>query len=119
VARREESNTPLQALTVLNDAVFIEAAQALGAQDLTIGQGDAPLHDRLTLVFRRCLARPPTAEECDLLTQYYSAQLTRLKAKELDAEKIAGAGEGDVVERAAWTLTARTILNLDETITKQ
>jgi hypothetical protein len=119
VARREESNTPLQALTVLNDAVFIEAAQALGAQALTIGQGDAPLHDRLKLVFRRCLARPPTTDERDLLTQYYSAQLTRLKAKELDAEKIAGPGEGDVVERAAWTLTARTILNLDETITKQ
>jgi hypothetical protein len=138
VARRELSNTPLQALTVLNDAVFIEAAQALGniaatsgcdsnaqtdnAQTdkaLTSSQGEPASDVRLTTLFRRCLSRDPTAAELDLLRKYREAQLVRLTAKELDAAKIAGSGEGDVNERAAWTLVARAILNLDEFITKQ
>jgi hypothetical protein len=122
VARREVSNTPLQALTVLNDAVFLEAAQALGAianKALTSGEGESPNQDRLSYLFRRCLTRPPTATERDALSAYYAAQLARLKSKELDAEKVAGPGDGDVNQRAAWTLVARAILNLDETIVKE
>jgi hypothetical protein len=119
VARRELSNTPLQALTVLNDAVFIEAAQALGAKALTSGQGESPDDDRLVYLFRRCLVRPPTADEKTALSAFFQTQLARLKSKELDAAKIAGTGEGNANERAAWTLTSRAILNLDETITKE
>jgi hypothetical protein len=116
VARRELSNTPLQALTVLNDAVFVEAAQALGSIAATSAREP---NEHLALLFRRCLTRSPTDDERQLLAKFYAAQLERLKNKELDAAKIAGPGEGDVVDRAAWTLVARAILNLDETITRE
>ncbi|MCI0360331.1 MAG: PSD1 and planctomycete cytochrome C domain-containing protein [Planctomycetaceae bacterium] len=118
VARRELSNTPLQALTVLNDAVFLEASQALG-KAMTSGPPTQSIEDGVTQLFRRCLSRPPTTDERAALVDYYQAQLVRLRSKELDAAKIAGAGEGDANQRAAWTLTARAIMNLDEAITKE
>jgi hypothetical protein len=116
IARRELSNTPLQALTILSDAVFIEAAQKLGHIAATSGRESV---EPLTQLFRRCLSRPPTMEEHELLTKYHATQLDRLTKKELDAAKIIGTSDGDVNERAAWTLTARAILNLDEFITKE
>jgi hypothetical protein len=116
IARRELSNTPLQALTVLNDAVFLEAAQALGNKALI---NKAPPDHEVSQMFRRCLSRQPTTEEQALLAKYYESQLARFRSKELDAAKIAGPGAGDVNERAAWTLTARAMLNLDEFITKE
>ncbi len=115
VPRREVSNSPLQALTLLNDQVFVEAAQVLGKQ-ITAQQGDTAA--KATDLFRRCLTRPPTDEELQLLQKFYAQQRTRLQSKELDAAAIAGNGEGDPIERAAWTLLARSLLNLDETITK-
>jgi hypothetical protein len=116
LARREVSNTPLQALTLLNNPALLESAQALG-QAATSGRGSLP--DRLTALFRRCLTRPPTAAELTLLANFHETQRQRLAAKELDAAAIAGPGEGDPIDRAAWTLTARAILNLDELITKE
>ena len=115
VPRREVSNSPLQALTLLNDQVFLEAAQAIGKQ-LTALEGSTETKARD--LFRRCLIRPPSDDELKLVRKFYADQITRLTSKELDAAKIAGAGEGDVNERAAWTLVARALLNLDETITK-
>jgi hypothetical protein len=130
IARREVTNTPLQALTMLNEPTLLEAAQALGAKAATSGRGSSPplplgegrgegVRNQMTDLFRRCLTRPPTDDELQLLMQYYGTQKQRLVAKELDAEKIAGPGEGDPIDRAAWTLTARAILNLDEAITKE
>ncbi len=116
VARREVSNTPLQALTLLNDTVFLEAAQALGR--MLAAKAGTP-EERLTYLFQRCLTRPPDAQEQVAILRYYQAQLARLRKKELDGAKIAGSGEGDVAERAAWTLVARSLLNLDEAIVKQ
>jgi hypothetical protein len=115
VARREVSNTPLQALTLLNDTVFVEAAQALGMM-LAARQGTTA--ERAGYLFRRCVTRPPTADELELIVRFYEAQKSRLVAGELNAATISGPGDGDVVERAAWTLLARSLLNLDETITK-
>ncbi len=115
VARREVSNTPLQALTLMNDTVFLEAAQKLGA-DLAARPGT--IDERLTNLFRRCLVRPPTADELRLLNDFLARQQARLANHEVDAAKVAGAGEGNVAERAAWTALARALLNLDETITK-
>jgi hypothetical protein len=116
VARREVSNTPLQALTLLNDSVFVEAAQALGrstsAKTGTVGS-------RAVELFRRCLVRPPSEQELKMLTDFYHAQNRRFESKELDAAAVAGPGDGDVRERAAWTAVARVLLNLDETITKE
>jgi hypothetical protein len=115
VARREVSNTPLQALTLLNDPVFVEASQALGR---TISAHHGSIETRATDLFRRCLVRPPIDAERKTLVEFYQTQLRRFAGKELDAAKIAGPGDGDAAERAAWTALARVLLNLDETIMK-
>lgn len=115
VARREVSNTPLQSLTVMNDTVFVEAAQALGGAMAT--RTSAP-EVRVAELFRRCLSRPPDQEELASVLRFYHAQKKRFETKELDATPVGGPGEGDVTERAAWTSVARALLNLDETITK-
>jgi len=116
IARREVSDTPLQSLTVLNDAVFVEAAQALGKVAVAAAPGDAA---RAALLFRRCLTRPPAPAELTELIHFCQTQRQRFQEKELDAAVIAGDGEGDVIERATWTAAARALLNLDETITKE
>jgi hypothetical protein len=115
VARREVSNTPLQSLTLLNDAGFMECAQALGRATTS---RDGSAEERAAWLFRRCLTRPPTDDERAALAKFYRAQLGRFERKELDAAKVAGAGAGDVNERAAWTAAARAVLNLDEFVTK-
>ena len=115
VARREVSNTPLQALTLLNDSVFVEAAQALG-RSASVNTGT--VESRAVELFRRCLVRPPSVQELKMLTDFYQAQKKRIDNKEVDAKAVAGPGDGDVGERAAWTALARVLLNLDETITK-
>src|SRR5262249_35258967 len=115
VARRELSNTPLQALTLLNDSVFVEAAQALGRG---AAAGAGPVEARATEIWRRCLVRRPSERELKMLVDFYEVQKRRFASKELDAAKVAGPGEGDARERAAWTVLARVVLNLDETIVK-
>jgi hypothetical protein len=115
VARREASNTPLQALTLLNDTAFMECAQALG-RSLASQEGSA--EERAAWLFRRCLTRPPTGAERAALAKFYRTQKEHFERKELDAAKIAGPGDDDANERAAWTVTARAVLNLDEFVTK-
>jgi mono/diheme cytochrome c family protein len=115
VAQRETSDSPLQALTMLNDTVVLEAAQALGR---TFAAQTGEPGARVAALFRRCLTRPPAAEEAALLVAYLAAQRQRFAAKELDPAQLAGPGEGDAVERAAWTALARVLLNTDEAITK-
>jgi hypothetical protein len=113
--RREVSNTPLQALTLLNDAVFLETAQALG-DEWARRTGDTATNIRA--LFQRCLTRPPSDGELALLSNYHERQRERLSSGQLDAKTIAGSTD-DAIARAAWTLTARALLNLDETITKE
>jgi hypothetical protein len=115
VAKREMSNTPLQALTMLNDQAILEAAQEMGRQAVRI---PGSVVERVNVLFRRALTRPPSSEETDLLMKFLAAQQKRFENKELDAGAVAGAGEGDVSERAAWTALARVLFNLDEAITK-
>jgi hypothetical protein len=116
VPRREVSNTPLQALTLLNDAVFVETAQALGRELAAMPASDS---DRLRTLFRRCAVREPTEEELALLAQFHATQRERLTSGDLKPADIAGTDDKDAVEQAAWTLIARALLNLDETITKE
>jgi hypothetical protein len=116
VARREVSDTPLQALATLNDQVFVEASQALGRMMVARTGTTA---ERVAYLFRRCVTRPPSAEETDLLVKYYTAQQDRFAKKELDAATVAGLGDGDPNARAAWTALARSLLNLDEAITRR
>jgi hypothetical protein len=114
--RREVSNTPLQALTLLNDQVLIEAAQALGRM---IAARPGTPEEKAAYLFRRCVTRPLKPDELALLTKFYTTQKQRFASKELDAAAIGGKGEGDPVERAAWTTVARSVLNLDEAIVKR
>jgi hypothetical protein len=115
LVRREVSNSPLQGLSLLNDVVFLEAAQALGK---TIAVSEGTNTEKVQMLFRRCLTRPPSPQETEKLLAFYTQQLARLQAQQLNAATIAGDGSGDVHARAAWTLLARALLNLDETITK-
>ena len=99
---------------MLNDTVLVEAAQQLGRE---FGLSTASDSERLYRLFRRCVSRPPADDERDQLMRFIQQQSGRLERKELDAVAIAGAGD-DAAPRAIWTLVARTLLNLDETITR-
>ena len=117
IARREVSNSPLQALTLLNDPMFVEIAQALGRQAAAAGPDDAGRLDQLA---RRLFSRSLEPEEAQALTAYLAEQRRRLAAGELDAAKLSGgAADATVGERAAWTLVARALMNLDEAIVKR
>jgi hypothetical protein len=99
--RRLRSNTPLQSLTLANDQAFFECAQGLASRLLA----EEPTNDfgRAELAFRRCVSRPPTSAECQML-----AQLVR---SELAAEESS--------RQSAWTRICRVLLNLDEAITRE
>lgn len=115
LARREVSNTPLQALALLNDVVFLDASRALGR---TLATQSGSVEDRVRSLFRRCLTRPPTDEEVATLAKFYAAQKERFAKGELDAKALAGETTGDVNECAAWTALARALWNFDEAITR-
>ena len=118
IARREVSNTPLQALTLLNDPVFQEAAQTLGCTlAMDHRRGDS---ERVEHLFQSCLARRPDAEERVLLEAFIKAQRQRFAQHTDQAVALVGPSTdgADVVEAAVWTALARAILNLDEMITK-
>ena len=116
LARRDVSNSALQALTLMNDPMFVEVARALGGQALASAGDDAA---RLDDLGRRVLARAFTAEEQGTLLGFLSTQRQRLAAGELDAAKLGGDGGGDPIDRAAWMLVARAVMNLDETVVKR
>jgi mono/diheme cytochrome c family protein len=118
VARREVSDSPLQALSLLNDAVFVETAQAMGRAAAASKESDEAT---ATDIFRRCLTRPPEKQELAILVRFAQEQRERFAKKELDAAKIAGParkGDADAIERATWTTVARSVMNLDESVTK-
>jgi hypothetical protein len=124
-ARRLRSNTPLAALTGLNEPVFVEAARALALR--TLREGGADDDRRVERAFFLCTSRPPSADEKRELLAFLAAQRQRLAAGWLDAREIA-TGDPDTrpdlpagttpQDAAAWTLVARVLLNLDETVTK-
>jgi len=103
--RRLRSNTPLQALTLLNDQQFFEMAGALAQRVLRDGGPDDSA--RLDHAFRLCVARPPAAQE-----------RTRLLALLADLRTLNGKDPA-ASEQEAWTTVARVLLNLDETITRE
>ena len=122
VVQRPRTNTPLQALTLLNDPAYAEMALALAFQMLT-SPADNP-HERATYGFRRCLSRFPTDAEREVLVDLYQNELTRFQQKPNEAEALIAGVQGfqptddvDRKELAAWFFVANTLLNLDETIT--
>jgi len=111
LARRDRSNTPLQALTLLNDEMFLELARAVGKE---VHQQKK---DPVSAIFRRFLTRPPSPEETKALQAYLDQQIKRLKKGELKPTEIAN-DKAASVELAGTVLLARAIMNLDEAITK-
>jgi hypothetical protein len=115
IARREVSDTPLQALALLNDTVFVEAYQAMGKEFAGMSGSDEA---RSREMFRRCLTRPPGDEELQMIASFAAQERKRFSSEPASAAKVAGAAGADAVERATWTATARALLNLDEAVTK-
>jgi hypothetical protein len=122
-ARRAVTNTPLQALVLLNDPTYVEAARVLAARAVTEGGKDVTA--RITYAFRLATSRAPSAQESRVLRELYAKQLARYRRDKQAANELLSVGESkaderiDAAELAAWTMVASTILNLDETITKE
>lgn len=124
-ASRPRSNTPLAALTGLNETVFVEAAQALAQRILREG-GDTDA-SRIERAYRVCTSRLPTEKELAAVSQLLNQTMHRLKKGELKAGEIAFSKmtnpeqlptDATPNEIAAWTVVSRVLLNLDETVTK-
>ena len=117
--RRERSNTPLQALTLLNDATFVECSQALGRRLL---REKTTTPERLRHVVKLCLAREPSSLEATTLARLYADLHAACKADPNAAAKLAGTPQPpgtDTAEAAAWIALARAVMNLDEFVTRE
>jgi hypothetical protein len=119
--RRPRTNTPLQALVLLNDPTYVEASRKLAERLLTEAE---TTDERITLAFRLATARRPTAAETVVLRKVLEAQRAVYRADEKAALKLLSVGESkrnealDPAELAAWTMVASAIMNLDETVTR-
>jgi hypothetical protein len=118
-AARPDSTTPQQALTLLNDPTFVEAARALAERVLAL-----PADGRLEAAFLRVLARPPEPREAESLRAFLAAQEAAYRERPGDAGALVAVGlrppshGADPVTLAAWTAVARVLLNLNETIVR-
>jgi hypothetical protein len=123
VVRQTRTNTPLQALNLMNDVTYVEAARKLAERMLT--EGGATASERLTFAFRLATARRPRPAELRVLCAGLEHHLGRYRGDRAAALELLGAGESprdgrlDPGELAAYTAMASLILNLDEVITKE
>ena len=127
--RRVRTNTPLQALTTLNDPVFFEAARALAWR--VVHEAGPDLNTRATLAFRLCVSRSPARAELDRILAFYRQQLEQYRLDPKSAADTLGDSSPKVASQgpaataaanadlAAWTMVANVLLNLDETISKE
>ena len=118
--RRERTDTPLQALNLLNDPVFFEAAQGLAFRILREGPASGGFREKLNFAFAVTLGRQPSAHEAERMGQYFDESLRRLNGSEetvtaLFPNRIEGVPQKDA---AAWVELSRVLLNLDEFITR-
>jgi len=118
--KRPRSNTPLQALTLMNDPVYVEASLAL-ARRVLVERPKDETDDQLRYAFRLAVAREPAAEELAVLRKLWNEQL-QAAGDEQAVKKLIGSLEVPAgvkpAEFAAWYAVATALLNLDETITK-
>ena len=120
--RRERTNTPLQALLLLNDPQYFEAARALGQRILR--DGGPTVEDKAKAMFQICTARLPNDTELSELVQLYEDNVRIYQEDPEAAGQLLAVGESDPddsldpVQSAAWTVIANTLLNLDEVLTK-
>ncbi len=118
--RRVRTNTPLQALTTLNDPAFFVAAQAMGRMILAKGGEDDSA--RATYGFRRALTRSPSSAELQRILNYYQSEAAYFQNDTKDAALVAKGYNGpaaDLPKVAAWTMVSNVLLNLDEALTKE
>lgn len=119
--KRPRSNTPLQALTLLNDPVYVEAALALARRTLEENP-HASVQARIAAAFRLATARLPHADEAETLGKLYEHQRDAAQRNEAEARKLLGAFAPpagiSLGEFAGWYAVAAALLNLDETISK-
>ena len=121
--RRARTDTPLQALTLMNDETYLEAARVLAQRMLKEG-GSTPAA-KLTYGFKAVLSRVPSANELALMQDGVAKRIAKFKANPQAAQELISVGVYrvdktlDQAELAAYTLTASTLLNLDEAVTKE
>ena len=122
-ARRAQTNTPLQALVLLNDTTYVEASRAMAQRVLLEGGKDDK--SRVAYAFKLATARKPSGDENGVLRTLLKTQRIWFQRDPKRATALLGVGESapdkrlDPIEHAAWTTVASVILNLDETVTKQ
>ncbi|MBC8114949.1 MAG: DUF1553 domain-containing protein, partial [Candidatus Saccharimonas sp.] len=121
-SRRSRTNTPLQALVLMNDPTYLEAARKLAERAMTEG-GESPAA-RLTFAFRLAVSRAPTPAEMAVLLKTLQQRLTKYQQDPAAAKALLSHGDSPQNESlnepdlAAWTAVMSLILNLDEAITK-
>lgn len=119
--KRQETNTPLQALVLLNDPQIIEASRALAEHAMDLKEKTT---DQIIYIFTQATSRPPNEKELALLDNYYNSMLLQIDTKKITATEYLSIGAKNLDEKypknelAALALTAHSILNLDETITR-
>jgi hypothetical protein len=123
VVKESRTNTPLQALNLMNDVTYVEAARVL-AQRVMREAGLAP-EERVALAFRLATARPPKPAELSILVDAFQHHVAEYRKDRQAAVKLTSAGESprdeklDVAEWAAYTAVAGMVLNLDEVVTRE
>ena len=121
--REVRTNTPLQALNLMNDVTYVEASRKLGERMMNEG-GETPA-ERIAYGFELATARPPRSQETNVLRQAYGNFLDDFQTNPEGAEQMLGGGESELdeslnaVELASYSSVASLILNLDETISKE
>ncbi len=114
VVRETRTNTPLQALNLMNDEVFLEAARKLGEQMAAHSSGDP-----LSWAFIRVLGRAPRPPEAEVLSRTFRQFYDRYQTDRSAAVKFAARDNAEAPKQAAFTTVASLILNLDEAVTKE
>ena len=123
IARRARTNTPLQALALMNDPTYVEAARALAQK--TILEGGRGAGERIRYAYLRALAREPRAEETRLLRELVRVERAKFRKNPESAAQLLAVGNAPRDKRiapdelAAWSAAAGSILNFDETISKE
>jgi hypothetical protein len=119
---RPRSNTPLQALVLLNDPTYVEAARVFARR--VLAEGGTSTQERLRWAYRQTLSREPSAQESSVLAALFEKHRSEYAAEQVAAQQLISAGEAPVPENvdraelAAWTSVVRVLLNLHETITR-
>jgi len=115
IARRDRSNTALQALTLLNDVMFMETSRLMGRD---LAEMKLEIRAGAITAFRRILTRPPADDELSMIVIFYKQQHDRFTADLESAKAVAGHEGPGVLDTASWTMVVRALFSLDEAVTR-